>query len=313
MGDQRWHRRRALFGWLGSVGVLGAVLAVVLVGVRTSPEHRSRPAALTQAPPVPAVEGDRAGADVTPRTEPHASPSTQPARPPDAAPGSRLVFHDTFPDSTLQPGKWIKCFPWMPTGCTNPNNHELQWNTPSQATVSHGTLRLTAERRPITGTDVHGNPKTFAYRSALVATADRFTFTYGYVQFRARFPIGTGLWPAVWLLPADQKPLPEMDVLEAANRSPGTVHHFFHSEKGLVNGVAIPNVTGWHTYGLSWTPTSLSYFIDGVKQFAVSTDIPNKPMYLLASLAVGGDWPGGPDASTPFPSRLEIQDVQIWQ
>lgn len=41
--------------------------------------------------------------------------------------------------------------------------------------------------------------------------------------------------------------------------------------------------------------------------------ISNEAMYLIINLAVGGDWPGKPDAETIFPVRFEIDHVRIWQ
>jgi hypothetical protein len=36
-------------------------------------------------------------------------------------------------------------------------------------------------------------------------------------------------------------------------------------------------------------------------------------MYLVADLAVGGDYPGSPDSSTPFPSAFKIDYVRVWR
>ena len=35
--------------------------------------------------------------------------------------------------------------------------------------------------------------------------------------------------------------------------------------------------------------------------------------YLILNLAVGGDWPGAPDASTPFPSRMLVDYVRVYR
>jgi hypothetical protein len=36
-------------------------------------------------------------------------------------------------------------------------------------------------------------------------------------------------------------------------------------------------------------------------------------MALIADLAVGGDWPGNPDASTIFPAYLDISYIEAYQ
>jgi hypothetical protein len=45
----------------------------------------------------------------------------------------------------------------------------------------------------------------------------------------------------------------------------------------------------------------------------VTDNIPQEPFYLLANLAVGGDWPGSPNASTAFPSYYDIDYIRIYE
>ena len=71
----------------------------------------------------------------------------------------------------------------------------------------------------------------------------------------------------------------------------------------------------WHTFALDWQPDSLTWYVDGVEHWTYpnASHVSEKDMYLLINLAVGGDWPGDPDSSTPFPSAFEIDYVRIWQ
>jgi len=39
----------------------------------------------------------------------------------------------------------------------------------------------------------------------------------------------------------------------------------------------------------------------------------HKPMYMVANLAVGGVWPGSPDASTTFPARMTIDYIRAYR
>jgi beta-glucanase (GH16 family) len=41
--------------------------------------------------------------------------------------------------------------------------------------------------------------------------------------------------------------------------------------------------------------------------------ISQEPMYLLINLAVGGNWPGSPDAKTKFPADFLIDYVRVWR
>lgn len=240
------------------------------------------------------------------------APTEAPARPAPAPPRSRLRFHDDFSGTTLDPTKWIGCFPWAPTGCNNPPNNSLEWSTPSQATVSNGAVHITAAKEPIVGRGRDGQPQVYPYRSATIATAGKFDFTYGYVQFTANYPIGQGLWPAVWMLASDQQFPPEVDILEAQNMVPGKVAEVFHGQT-LELGQDVPGVFGWHTYGLLWEPGSITWYIDDVPKLHVTSEVPTKPMYLVLTLAVGGDWPGPPTAGTRFPSSLDVGDMEVWQ
>jgi serralysin len=57
--------------------------------------------------------------------------------------------------------------------------------------------------------------------------------------------------------------------------------------------------TGYHTYGVLWTPQTLTFYVDGQKMFSTPTPADyNQPMYMLMDLAVGGSWPGSPNSST---------------
>jgi beta-glucanase (GH16 family) len=37
------------------------------------------------------------------------------------------------------------------------------------------------------------------------------------------------------------------------------------------------------------------------------------PFYLLLNLAVGGNWPGNPDATTSFPQMMVVDYVRVYQ
>jgi beta-glucanase (GH16 family) len=36
-------------------------------------------------------------------------------------------------------------------------------------------------------------------------------------------------------------------------------------------------------------------------------------MYVIANLAVGGDWPGHPDRATWFPAELDIDYIRVYK
>ncbi|MGH2390678.1 MAG: glycoside hydrolase family 16 protein [Chloroflexota bacterium] len=227
---------------------------------------------------------------------------------PASAANWRLEFHDEFNGTTLNMNKWSTTFPWGAR--TNASNHELEYYSDNALQVAHGILRIRADRH-----HTHG----FNYRSGIITSYKSFNLKYGYVEVRAKVPQGQGFWPAVWLAPHDESWPPEIDILEIQGAKPHTnlmTNHFLkasapaqtdHSWTG-------PDFSkGFHTFGLEWSPKQITWYIDGVERFRTRVGIPSKPMYLIANLAVGGDWVRSPDAATRFPGYLEITYIRVYQ
>ena len=241
--------------------------------------------------------------------------------------GWRSVFADEFSTATLNGSRWTRCYWWNDNGCTNLGNQNQQWYQPENISSDNGALALTARIQSVRGV----NNRVFPYTSGIVTTGryyderprpDRFSFTYGYVEVRARIPSGQGLWPAIWLLPSTQRPLPEIDIMEVLGHRPNVLEMHFHyqgsdGERRTVNRSAdVGDLSeGFHVYGLEWSPDEIVWYLDGVERwrFADASAIPREPMYLLVNLAVGGTWPGAPDESTDFPAQFLIDYVRIWQ
>jgi len=151
------------------------------------------------------------------------------------------------------------------------------------------------------------NPAHLPYNSGLITTEGSFSQTYGYFEMRAKLPEGQGMWPAFWLLPTDKSWPPEIDVMEAFGAPNGhgeggadQVHYGAISSDGSQSGgnwATVPSdiYADYHTYGVDWQRDYITWYFDGqqVGQMATPSDM-NKPMYMLANLAVGGNWPGAP-------------------
>jgi beta-glucanase (GH16 family) len=131
---------------------------------------------------------------------------------------------------------------------------------------------------------------------------------------RAELPQGKGLWPAFWMLPKDDSWPPEIDVVESIG-DPSRVYMAAHSKYGKSDGAEAritPNI--FHTFAVSWDRGDLIWYIDGSEAGRMATpDDMHKPMYMLANLAVGGNWPGSPDASTRFPAKLMIDYIRAYR
>jgi beta-glucanase (GH16 family) len=219
------------------------------------------------------------------------------------------VFSDEFDGAQVDFTKWSSGYPW---GCTSETTGERQCYVPEALRVRDGLLVIEAAR------DQGGR---LPYRSGMIVSHRSFAQRYGYFELRARLPHGKGLWPAFWLLP---KPTgtwpPELDVMEQFGSEPDTVlmaQHYRDAagrERKRTRTWTGPDfAAGFHTFGMSWGPDAIVWYIDGVERFRSVRDIPTEEMYVLVNLAVGGDAPGQPDATTSFPSRMEVDYVRVWK
>ncbi|MGH6879029.1 MAG: glycoside hydrolase family 16 protein [Rhizomicrobium sp.] len=245
--------------------------------------------------------------------------------------GRRLVltFSDDFHGSGAEPSpRWRTRFGDDTyrglDGRTLENNGELEMYVDSHLSDSHGFigidpfqvdgdghLEIVASRTPpalLPRLDSH------PYVSGVITTQPSFAQTYGYFEMRAKLPNGKGLWPAFWLLRKDQSWPPEIDVMEAVS-DPTHIYSTVHSTLAPAAGVEThvsPNA--FHTFAVSWDPKKVIWYVDNRRIGAVPTpgDL-HKPMYMIANLAVGGNWPGSPDAATVFPARLTIDYIRAYK
>jgi beta-glucanase (GH16 family) len=164
----------------------------------------------------------------------------------------RLTFNDDFNGAELPQDKWNRCYPsGQADGCSN--QPELQWYQSPNVSVSDGLLHLTAKKE---------NKNGFGYTSGMVTTGplekhagqdNRFSFKYGYVEARVKVPKGQGLWPAVWMLPADGSGPPEIDLLEVLGNDTKTSYATVHWDRDPSKSMTTINTTdfadGFHTVG----------------------------------------------------------------
>jgi beta-glucanase (GH16 family) len=225
-------------------------------------------------------------------------------------PVGRRLFTQNFDGDRLNTSRWSPCYWWATRGCTNLSNEELQWYVPEQVQLENGTLRLIAKPAMVLGI----NGKAFGYVSGLVSnlspTRSLFEFTYGYVEARARIPRGAGLWSAFWMLPTSRESEPEIDIFEVIGARPHqSVMHVHYLENGVPESEGFswrsPTslATGWHTYGLLWTPDALIWYLDGVPRWYVidTPKIPDEPTHT-----------GAPDENTWVPATLRFDSIKVW-
>ncbi|MDP2009288.1 MAG: family 16 glycosylhydrolase [Phenylobacterium sp.] len=173
-----------------------------------------------------------------------------------------------------------------------------------------GSLSIWA--KPSVNSEIFG----YGYTSGLITTQPTFAQTYGYFEMRADVPQAAGAWPAFWLLPKDGSWPPELDVMEVLSQDPNATWTTAHSGVGGHTSSGIASFTpdtpdGMHTYGVLWTPSSLSWYVDGVQVFQAATPSDmNKPMFMLANMAVGG-WAGTVDNGA-LPAELKIDYIRAY-
>lgn len=258
-------------------------------------------------------------------------------------PPGTLVWSDEFANSTganAQPNPNVWTYD---TGNGGFGNHELEnycaWGSdaapcstknPNAYLGTDGSLHIVA-RQVSPG----------VYTSARLKSQGLFSVQYGRIEFRALVPEAQGFWPAAWLLgnnivTVDWPASGEQDVLERVNaaKNPdwneGSIHGTgFTGNSGLGTVFDFPNgqtAAQWHTYGMIWKPGSVAYYVDDpTRPYVTYTTADMSKLrgavwpfdsgqshFIILNLAVGGDWPGAPNSSTPFPSEMLIDYVRIY-
>ncbi|MEL6329701.1 MAG: glycoside hydrolase family 16 protein [Planctomycetota bacterium] len=221
------------------------------------------------------------------------------------------VFEDNFDGGSIDYGVW-QVADWAAS-----NNGELQYYHPGQVSVWDGALHLRADRDPNWSFGRN-------YNSGLVRTWQEWS--YGRVEVRAKLPYGQGFWPAIWLLPrtASWPAGGEIDIMEARGDRPWGVSSALHwgwdepSHQHVAHwyesGANLQE--GYHDYAVEWDVGTVGFFVDGVEHFRVyepAVGIPGTPKSIVLNLAVGGNFSGYPDGSTPFPAQFDIDYVRVWQ
>lgn len=281
----------------------------------------SAPASIGDPPKHPtAVINTRTPTPVPTKTNTPMPTSTPTPAPTPQGPAGRswqLVFSDEFDSPTLDSSKWATCWSYG-CGTSDPS----LWYTAANVVVGNGLVRLRVDNQ-----SHRQDGRVFSYTSGMLSTgADsnrlqpRATFQYGYFEARLKAPAGTGLWPAFWLLSPEQRP-PEIDIMEILGKQPNRVqlHYHYVDSTGVEqdSGAYWDNgdfSAGWHTFGLEWQPTSLSWYVDGVQRRVYADSyVAAEPLYLILNLQVGGSWGGEPDATTVFPAYYDIDYVRVWQ
>ncbi len=252
-----------------------------------------------------------------------------------------LVWSDEFSNTSGAPAQPNPQIWTYDTGTDCCGNNELEdycaWgsstspcstSSPSEYVGTDGYLHIVAQQ-----------PSPGVYTSARLKTQGLFSFQYGRIEFRAMVPEAQGFWPANWLLgnniaTVNWPACGEQDVLERVNAAgnpdwnSGSVHGpGFTGSTGLGSRYNFPNgetAAQWHVYDMIWSKGSVSYSVDG-NTYATFTPSSiagftgavwpfdsGQSNFIILNLAIGGDYPGPPDSSTPFPSEMLGDYVRVY-
>lgn len=240
-----------------------------------------------------------------------------------------IVWSDEFNGTNINPNPNVWTYD-LANGGSNPGwgNNELEYYTgrTNNASVAGGTLHLVARQEATNG---------FNYTSARMKSQGLFSVKYGRLEWRAQLPVGTGTWPALWLLGTNITSIPwpgcgEIDVMENNGNNPATVQGSLHSgsdETAIYNFLNGGAVTTFHTYTLDWSTNAFLFYVDGhlyetQSSWGSSTanayPFPfNQPFFILMNLAIGGNYVGNPstgtiNSGTSFPAEMQVDYVRLY-
>lgn len=209
------------------------------------------------------------------------------------------------------------------TGQDGWGNSELQSYTNSPANISlddEGNLVITAINE--------GN----RFTSARIKTQGLFAQQYGRFEARIKTPYGPGIWPAFWMLGENIETVPwpgcgEIDIMELRGQEPHIIHGTLHGPgysggNPVTGSYALVNDrfdNDFHLFAIEWDKDKIDFFVDDyLYQRIERSNVPgewvyDQPFFILINLAVGGNYVGFPTAQTPFPQKMYIDYVRVYQ
>ncbi len=233
----------------------------------------------------------------------------------------KLVWSDEFEGSSVNTENWTFEEGYIA-------NNELQdYKKDGNTVVSNGTLKITAKK-------VNDNKVFGSYTSARLITAGKREFQYGRVEARLKMPLGTGTWPAFWMLgsniyTASWPRCGEIDIMEYVGYEPHKIHGSLHAQdynggSSRTGSTTLNNEGEWNVYGTTWSEDGIEFYIGEPSNVYArfepqgSKTEANWPydqkFFILLNLAIGGQWGGlkGVD-NTIFPVTYEIDYVRVYQ
>ncbi|MCX6151253.1 MAG: glycoside hydrolase family 16 protein [Ignavibacteriales bacterium] len=228
--------------------------------------------------------------------------------------GYTLVWNDEFTGTSVDKKKWE-----YEVNGDGGGNNELQYytNLAENSYVENGILVIQALKKNYLGKE---------YTSARIRTKYKGDWTYGRFEIKAKLPYGQGLWPAIWMLPTDWTyggwpESGEIDIMEMLGNETtkiyGTLHYTTNNQHQSDGGnYSLKSGTFaqyYHVFALEWDATGFNWYVDNNLYYTTKHTKPfDKRFHIILNVAVGGNWPGNPDASTLFPQKMFVDYVRVF-
>jgi len=245
---------------------------------------------------------------------------------PGSYPGYSLSWADEFNGPALNTSIWShENGDGCPGNCGWGNN-ELEYYTDRAENLyfQDGKMIIEARKESFAGK---------SYTSSKILTRGKKMIKFARIDIRAKLPKGKGIWPAFWMMPQSSvfggwPKSGELDIMEVVGHEPQKTHGTLHFGPGpgstqLGGNYSLSTGTFYdefHVFSVEWKQDQIKWLVDGVvfsthtKAEFGSNNYPfNEEFYLIFNLAVGGNWPGSPDANTTLPQWLIVDYVRVYQ
>jgi beta-glucanase (GH16 family) len=181
------------------------------------------------------------------------------------------------------------------------------------------------------------NPAKGIFTSARLKTQGLRSFRYGRIEARIKMPAGQGFWPAFWMLGDNIESAPwpacgEVDIMESVGKFPtmnfGSIHGPGFTGTSITTEYPLPNggkfADAFHTFGILWSPREMKFYVDDPSNVYVTYTpasltaggmwpFDSTKFFFILNLAVGGSWPGPPNATSIFPQEMLVDYVRVYQ
>ena len=242
-----------------------------------------------------------------------------------------ILWSDEFEGDVIDSSIWT-----YDTGGGGFGNGQFENNTArhENSYIQNGSLVIEARRENYLGNQ---------FTSARMLTQGRFAFKYGDLEARIKLPnTANGLWPAFWMMGNNAGAIlwpgcGELDIVEMGSKAGidqglqqkliNCAVHYSNTTNGYSNYVAwdtapVDLTLDYHLYKLSWTPTDITFYLDGVAIgfLDITADYFSEfhqPMFPILNIAVGGYNPSYTGVYSPagvtatMPARMYVDYIRV--